>query len=180
MSTTYYYRDPEGREYGPYTLDELERRYSGGELDASGLVAEAGGETWQPLSDLLGEPGAAAQPTAEPPPPPAAPAVPPPMPGQTMAPYARPGYTATGPRPKCDRTTYILLGLLPGLVGVFGIHNLLAGYTGRAIGQLILSALFWLSLWFCVGFVFYAAAFIWTIVDCVQTEHDVNGVPMES
>jgi TM2 domain-containing membrane protein YozV len=72
-----------------------------------------------------------------------------------------------------------LLGLLPGIfVGVFGIHNLLAGHIGRGLGQLALSALFWISVWFCVGVVFYLAGLIWTIIDCVQIEHDVNGVPM--
>jgi len=183
MTTTYYYyRDPAGREYGPYTFAELERRNAAGELDIDGLLSEAGGESWVPLPELLSRPGAAAgtPPAIAPPPAPAAGPVPPQLPPQISAPYASsaPAQALAGQRPKCDRATYVLLGLLPGFFGVFGIHNLVAGYTSRAIGQLILSALFFLSVWFCVGFAFYAAALIWTIVDCVQVEHDANGVLM--
>jgi TM2 domain-containing membrane protein YozV len=61
-----------------------------------------------------------------------------------------------------SRLTYILLGVL---LGMFGGHNFYAGYTKRAVVQLLLTVL---SCFF--GGV---VSWIWAIVEvCVVTEDD--------
>ena len=40
-----------------------------------------------------------------------------------------------------DRTSYILLGVLPGIIGFPGVHNLYAGHTGKGLVQLLVSVL---------------------------------------
>ena len=80
----------------------------------------------------------------------------------------------------CTRTNYILLALLPGiLLGIVGIHNLVAGYKERGIIQLALSGLFWVTFWWtCVTFLIWPALVIWAIVECTQVKVDANNVPM--
>jgi TM2 domain-containing membrane protein YozV len=63
-------------------------------------------------------------------------------------------------RSQKSRTTYIVLGIF---LGALGIHNFYAGYTGRAVGQLCLSVLTLLSL--------AVFAWIWAIVEiCIVTK----------
>ncbi len=63
-----------------------------------------------------------------------------------------------------SRTTYILLGLF---LGVFGVHNFYAGYTGRAVAQLLLTLL---SLFMLSPFVA-----IWIIVEMCTVTQDPQG-----
>lgn len=69
-----------------------------------------------------------------------------------------------------DRGTYILLGILLGLLGLPGIHNLYAGRTGIGLIQLLGTIL---SCW-----ILWLPFIIWTIVEVCTTRVDGNGVPM--
>jgi len=67
--------------------------------------------------------------------------------------------------PPKNRTTFILLGVF---LGMLGVHNFYAGYTGRAVGQLCLSVLTagWLAL----------ASWIWAIVEICIVDKDGVGI----
>jgi TM2 domain-containing membrane protein YozV len=71
---------------------------------------------------------------------------------------------AAGRSPK-SRTTFILLGIF---LGMLGIHNFYAGYTAKAVGQLCLSVL-------TLGFL-AAASWIWAIVEICIVEKDSAGI----
>lgn len=71
------------------------------------------------------------------------------------------------PRPITSRTAYILL---VAFLGIFGIHNFVAGYNGRGLAQLLLTVL---SL--CVFSLF---VWIWAIVEAVTVTEDVEGKKM--
>jgi hypothetical protein len=68
-------------------------------------------------------------------------------------------------RPAKSRTTYIVLGIF---LGALGVHNFYAGYTGRAVGQLCLS----------VFTLFYLApiSWIWTIIEICVVDKDSVGI----
>ena len=81
----------------------------------------------------------------------------------TAAAYAT-ASAQVGRTPK-SRTTYIVLGVF---LGALGVHNFYAGYTGRAVGQLCLSVLT----------VFYLAivSWIWAIVEICIVDKDSAGI----
>lgn len=78
-------------------------------------------------------------------------------------PYAQPAYVQ-GRQPR-SRTTYIVLGIF---LGFLGVHNFYAGYTGRAVGQLCLSVLTFFSL--------SIISWIWAIVEICVVEKDSAGI----
>jgi TM2 domain-containing membrane protein YozV len=63
-----------------------------------------------------------------------------------------------------SRTTYIVLGIF---LGALGIHNFYAGYTGRAVGQLCLTVL-------TLGYL-GIASWIWAIIEICIVEKDSTG-----
>ena len=88
--------------------------------------------------------------------------VPPPMPGN---PPASPYHAVPSHHPDAkDRVAYVLLAVLIG----FGVHNFYAGYTNRALIQLLVSILTcgigWIFMW------------IWGIVEACTVTQDANGV----
>ena len=67
-----------------------------------------------------------------------------------------------------SRVAYVLLGVF---LGTFGIHNFYAGYTGKAVTQLLLVLLLgWLIIPVFV-------VWIWSLVEICTVSQDVNGVP---
>ncbi len=88
-----------------------------------------------------------------------------PNPAQPSAPaayaYAAPVYASTHK----SRTSYIVLGIL---LGALGIHNFYAGYTGRAVGQLCLTVL-------TLGYL-GIVSWIWAIIEICIVEKDSTGV----
>jgi TM2 domain-containing membrane protein YozV len=73
--------------------------------------------------------------------------------------------------PDKERVVYVLLAiLLP-----FGVNNFYAGYTNRAILQLVLAV--------PVGVVTCGisslAVWIWSIVEAITVTHDAKGRPMQ-
>jgi TM2 domain-containing membrane protein YozV len=75
--------------------------------------------------------------------------------------------TAAGGAPK-QRVAYILLGLF---LGTLGVHNFYAGYTGKAVAQLLVTLL---TGWLGVPIL---AIWIWNIVEIITVERDATGVP---
>lgn len=68
-----------------------------------------------------------------------------------------------------SRLAYILLAIF---LGGFGIHNFYAGYTQKAVIQLLLTLLLgWTGI---VALV----VLIWIILDIIKVTADANGVPM--
>ena len=65
-----------------------------------------------------------------------------------------------------SRITYILLAIF---LGGFGIHNFVAGYTGRGVAQLLLTILSCGVLALPVG--------IWVIIEACTVTADADGVP---
>ena len=66
-----------------------------------------------------------------------------------------------------NRTTFILLGVLLGIIGFPGIHNFYAGYSGKGIAQLLMTVL---SCW-----ILWIPALIWTIIEVCTITHDADG-----
>ena len=101
-------------------------------------------------------------------------------PPQAGAPYGYqypqaqyPGYPYGGqamvfPHPQKSRTTYIVLGIF---LGALGIHNFYGGYTGRAVGQLCLTVL-------TLGYL-GVVSWIWAIVEICVLDKDSAGVPFQ-
>lgn len=81
-----------------------------------------------------------------------------------------PQQTAAAPASGRDRTAYILLGALLGLIGLPGIHNLYAGYTARGLVQLLVSI--------CTCWLLWIPMYIWAIVEICVTTVDADGRPM--
>ena len=68
-----------------------------------------------------------------------------------------------------SRLAYILLAIF---LGGFGVHNFYAGYTQKAVIQLLLTILLgWTG-------VVALAVLVWIIIDIIQVTTDANGVPM--
>jgi TM2 domain-containing membrane protein YozV len=67
--------------------------------------------------------------------------------------------------PRRSRMTYILLGVL---LGAFGGHNFYAGYTKRAVIQLLLTVL--------TCFTGAAVSWIWALVEVCMVKQDDDGV----
>lgn len=84
------------------------------------------------------------------------------------------------------RAGFVLLALLPALVGIFGIGNVVIGRIGRGVAQLILSVftvsgclLGWIAMpCACVGLPLYFALLAWTAVDALMTDRDARGRPL--
>jgi hypothetical protein len=71
--------------------------------------------------------------------------------------------------PPKSRTTFILLGAL---LGALGAHNFYAGYTKKAIWQLVITVV---SLGFASPM-----TWIWAIIDVCTVSQDARGVQFES
>jgi len=77
--------------------------------------------------------------------------------------YPQPGSEAG--LPAKSRTTFIVLGIF---LGMLGVHNFYAGYTGKAVGQLCLSVL-------TLGYL-AIASWIWAIIEICIVEKDSAGI----
>lgn len=68
-----------------------------------------------------------------------------------------------------SRLAYILLAIF---LGGFGVHNFYAGFTKKAVIQLLLTVfLAWTGI-VALG------VLVWIIMDIIQVTADSNGVPM--
>jgi TM2 domain-containing membrane protein YozV len=102
--------------------------------------------------------------------------VPPPSPHQTPAtPQYNTAPISHHPEAK-DRVAYVLLAIF---LGELGIHNFYAGYTNRAVLQLVacIVGIPIIALVTCgIGLFLYLALWIWNIVEACTVTQDANGV----
>lgn len=94
------------------------------------------------------------------------------------------------PRSTCSRQAFVLLAVLPPLVGIFGLHNLAAGYTGRGVIQLVLSiftlggplgiavGMFALPCCCCFGVPLWPALVAWVLIEVATVRRDARGAPI--
>lgn len=192
MSNVYDYIDPRGRRSGPYTEEELRSLAGRGLVERDGFVAIPGIDRTLPISDIrwLADAFPSAGPTPPPAPPPDAPE-PAPDPAPTPVPTSPPTSPAAiapqsvAPAP-VGRAVYVLLAILPAFFGVFGIHNVVAGYTTKGVIQLVLSlaTLGGCVLGaiappcFCLTGPLWLVLFVWTICEAVTVTRDARGNPM--
>lgn len=66
-----------------------------------------------------------------------------------------------------ERTPFILLGVF---LGCFGAHNFYAGYSGKAVAQLLITLL--------SCFVLSPVSTIWAIIEVITITEDANGVAL--
>ncbi len=164
MTTWYYARD--GRQHGPHTDEELRRFIAEGRLASTELIWKAGLPGWVPAHSVFPPPVPAAG--APPPPPPGGWS---PQPQLAASPYATPQY-GQGPYAQAQRKQRIAFILLGIFLGAFGVHNFYAGYTGRALAQLLITVL--VSWWLIFPLI---GVWIWVIVEVITVEADATGVP---
>lgn len=78
--------------------------------------------------------------------------------------------------PARDRVAYVLLAIF---LGELGIHNFYAGYTNRAILQLVSCLVLIPIIGFItcgIGFFLYAGLWIWNIIEACTVTKDAQGV----
>jgi TM2 domain-containing membrane protein YozV len=136
-----------GQRYGPIAEAQLRELVMQGRVALGDLVWHEGLPGWTAAHEALA--------IALPPPPPAPP-----------YPAAPPAYVVQ-PQQR-ERVAYVLLGVFLGLLGV---HNFYAGYTGRAVAQLLVTLLVG---WLVVPLL---AVAIWNVVEVVTVTQDGKGVP---
>jgi TM2 domain-containing membrane protein YozV len=159
------------QEFGPYSEADLRTYVASGNIQPEELARAEGSAQFTPVFSILAPPPPTAAGSAPPPPIALGGAVPPP---QYAPQYPQPNAVPQGyvrdyrnPQQK-DRIAYILLGIF---LGVFGVHNFYAGYTGRAVAQLLISVL---TLFFGS---FISA--IWAIIEVCTVTADASGVPFK-
>lgn len=79
----------------------------------------------------------------------------------------------------------IVAGLLAVLCGVYGVHNFYLGYTKKAVLQLVLTIIGFLTACLFVGYVIIVAVGIWTLVEGImlfmgKIATDGNGNPLKN
>ncbi len=127
-----YFISRAGQQYGPYTLDEVQRYFSSGNILATDLARSEAMEQWAPVSQIIGN--IPSQPVAPPPGYAQPPAYVQQQPQTAL--YAQP--VPPNYKPPKSRLAFILLGIF---LGGLGIHNFYAGYTGKGLAQLLISVL---------------------------------------
>ncbi|MFM7133338.1 MAG: NINE protein [Planctomycetota bacterium] len=189
MPNVYDYIDPRGRRSGPYTEEELRSLAARGLVEPAGELAIPGIDRTLPIADVrwLADAFPGSGPTPPPSPPPDAPEVlrTPAAPPTSPAAISPQPVPAVVPAP-VGRATYVLLAILPAFFGVFGIHNVVAGYTAKGVLQLVLSlaTLGGCVLGaiappcFCLTGPLWLGLFIWTICEAVTVTRDARGNAM--
>jgi hypothetical protein len=144
--------------------------------------------TAPPPDALAGDPEArvtipptASQPTDPPPQPTAIPVA-----GEPQRPLGTPpasiGGVGSTDQPACSRTVYVLLAILPAFLGIFGIHNLVAGYFSRGIVMLVLSVFTFMGACMvvappclCLGIPLWIVLFVLSVVEAITVTSDARG-----
>lgn len=148
----YYYANTQNQPLGPYSLEDLRQLHLAGVIKPETYVIEENGTAWQTMSTLL----RAQQPAGIPP------AFPPP-----------PGYVLV---PVDQRKSKVAAGVLGILLGFLGAHNFYLGYTGKAVGQLLITVL--------SCFLLSWAVWIWGLVEGIliltgSMAVDERGIPLK-
>lgn len=109
----------DGQQYGPVNLDQMRRWIAENRVRPETLVQPEGSTDWKPLHSI---PELAAELKAAPP---------------TITPLAVPPSAAPNPR----ASNKIPAGICGILLGGFGVHKFILGYTGAGIIMLLVSVL---------------------------------------
>ncbi len=152
----HYFED--GQRRGPISEEQLLQLLRSGVLSSGTMVWTEGMPEWQPVrATHLG----VGLPSVVPPPP------------FISFPPASVGLVAE----RKSRIAYILLAVLVGL----GVHNFYAGYTNRAVLQLLLCMIGLVGLVLCcgVGAPLLLFVWIWGVIEACTTKVDGNGVPFQ-
>ncbi|MBO4422407.1 MAG: TM2 domain-containing protein [Clostridia bacterium] len=68
-----------------------------------------------------------------------------------------------------EKKSKVAAGILGILLGHLGIHNFYLGYTGKAIGQLVLTVVGWiLSIALGFGLILVSASAIWGLIEGIM------------
>ena len=171
---TWWYRSPSGEIYGPYDDAEFDRYAGEGRFDPVGSLRHGEDPSpWESVDSVMSSRGAPSSSGAR------AEEAP-----KATPPLERPVESTTAVS-SISRTAFILTALLPGvLLSIFGVHNLIAGYTGKGVTQLALSlVLVWgmgcvsvvLPPSICLSAVVWIGLLIWTIVEACTVTHEQQG-----
>jgi hypothetical protein len=187
----FHYIDPRGRRSGPYSEAELKVLSQRGLLEDDGEIEIAGlANPWK-VMDVPWLRGTGVAPTAGPevgPPPDAMRATENDAPPRTAEAAAARIASAPQPvvddRPNCARVVYVVLAILPAFVGIFGIHNLVAGYFARGIVALVLSVFTFMGACMivmppcaCIGAPIWLVLFVMGVVEAITVTTDARGRP---
>lgn len=147
------------QQLGPFTSSQVQESINQGLLTVDELAWRPGNPAWKPIGVLLDLPGYI-----------------PPVSTQ-LAPqgYASSSAQAqslplTSGNPK-SKQAYLILAIF---LGGLGIHNFYAGYTGKAIVQLLL------TLILCETIIIPIGIWIWALVEGFTVDQDANGVRFSS
>lgn len=153
--TRYFLSIGDGKSYGPYGVDELQRFSAEGRVTATSMLCAEGGSAWVPAHTVLGSAGG--------------------MPPGSFPPIAPPPPAFGSPPFNPAAKSRLAAGLFGVLLGALGIHNFYLGYTGRGIAQLLISILScgWLA----------PVAWIWGLIEGIliftgSIATDAKGVPL--
>lgn len=172
-SRDWWYRSPNGEIFGPYDDVELERYAGEGRLESAGALRHGPESSpWESVDVALGARRSPPSSEVNPGPP------------QRINPPLSPSAVDASGVSSVSRITFILLALLPGLVSIFGIHNIVAGYTGKGVTQLVMSlVLIWgmgcvssvIPPSICLSGVTWIGLLIWSIVEASTVTIDAKG-----
>ena len=164
------YMAPDGAEYGPYSMSEIRLYVAEGRILPTGSLRRVGSEMgWLRAMEVLEAESIAPAPDWPQDPDGGAPRVPA---------TTRPTMAMDGQYSTTSLQTYILLGILPAIVGIFGIHNLVAGYTGKGVTQLVCGIVLVYTGTCVAGFLGcfpWLGLLIWTIIEVCQVRVDAQG-----
>ena len=171
MKREWTYRDSSGKEYGPYTWQELIKYAEEGRIDpVDDLRREIG--PWQSPADagvfdqLPGDHSRKS----------------PHRTSEEAVSTARAAYTSPH-----SRLLYLLLGiLLPLTTGLAGVNNLVVGRTGPGVIQLMLCLFnyvliglgFVVGVTFCLAIPLGTGIMIWSVIEAATTTKDGKGLDM--
>lgn len=178
------YTDTHGRTSGPYSQSALKSLWAKGLLEPDGRIELVTGASGWPVSEISWLAGqSVTDPVAGNPPPPPAPRPPvPPTSSEEARERIAAGTAAVQPSER-SRAAYVLLALIPPFIGVFGVHNILAGYTIRGWIALALSmvTLFGIGCVVfpcsCVAIPTWIALFVVSAVEAIIVTTDAAGRP---
>ncbi len=180
-AVNWWYRSPDREVHGPYDRPEVDRYVRDGRIEATGFLREGPeSEPWNAAASVIDELRGSKVDAAPPPDT---------VDGDTgfdpSVPPLTPPSPSDAPVSPTSRVAYILLGILLGvMVSVFGVHNIVAGYTARGVTQLVLSLVFiWgmacigavIGFTICISALVYIGLLIWTIVEVCTVEVDGEG-----
>lgn len=183
--SNFHYIDPRGRRSGPYSEAELKALSRKGLLEPSGRIELDGiGQSWT-VGDVPWLGTDATQADVNVPPPPdhfaAATTIPPTSPEQAEFRIAAAERLGAASRAACNRVTYVLLALLLPFIGIFGVHNIVAGYTTRGVVALVLSITTVFGIGcvvppcFCIGVPVWIVLFTLSVIEAITVTADAQG-----